>query len=148
MSTGGPQRRGRERGLATAVEAAIVLPVMMLLVGLVVVLAGRALAQQAVSEAAFAAARAASLERTAGAADRAARDMAQVDLGSSRVTCESITVGVDASGLAAPRGAEAFVEASVSCVAVFPVSLPGLPERATLVGHGRSPVDTFRSRRG
>ena len=41
--------KGSERGSSVAVEAALVLPVAMLLVGLVIVMAGHARAQQAVT---------------------------------------------------------------------------------------------------
>ncbi|MDO5066237.1 MAG: pilus assembly protein [Propionibacteriaceae bacterium] len=145
MRTGRPQCAGAERGLATAVEAAIVLPVLMLLIGLVVVLAGRALAQQSVDGAAFAAARAASLEKNPAAAERAGRAAAEVDLGSSRVRCRGITVTVDSSRFTAASGAEAFVTTTVTCQAVFPISLPGLPENVTIRGQGRAPVDPYRS---
>lgn len=120
-------------------------PVLMLLIGLVVVLAGRALAQQSVAGAAFSAARAASLERNPGAAERAGQAAAEVDLGTSRVHCRAVTVTVDASRINAPAGSEAFVTTTVTCQAVFPISLPGLPEHMTLRGHGRAPVDTYRS---
>lgn len=146
MRMGGPQRRGAQRGLATAVEAAIVLPVLMLLIGVVVVLAGRALAQQSVDGAAFAAARAASLERTTGAAERAGRTAAEVDLGTSRIRCQGVSVTVDASRIGAPPGSEAFVTTTVACQALFPISLPGIPESVTVLGRGRAPIDTFRSR--
>ena len=68
--------RASERGSSVAVEAALVLPVAMLFVGLVIVMAGYAIAQQAVTAAATRAARAASLERSQTSAERAARDAA------------------------------------------------------------------------
>lgn len=121
------------------------LPVLMLLLGLVVVLAGRALAQQSVTGAAFAAARAASLERTHHAAEQAAHEAAELDLGSSRVRCRRVTVSIDTSGFTAPAGSEAHVTTKVTCQAEFPISLPGIPNVTTLHGEGRSPIDTFRS---
>ncbi len=142
------QRRHHERGLAPALEAAIVLPVAMLFVGLVVVLAGRYLAQQAVDEAAFAAARAAALERNPGEAKRAAYEAAKVQLGSSRVRCGDVAVSVDASELVSPPGSTASVAVRVTCAATFPISLPGFPATASLKGDGRSPVDTYRGRDG
>ena len=83
--------KGSERGSSVAVEAALVLPVAMLLVGLVIVMAGHALAQQAVTAAATRAARAASLERSQASAERAAQDAAVTELGNSRITCNTHT---------------------------------------------------------
>ena len=115
-----------------AVEAALVLPVAMLFVGLVIVMAGHALAQQAVT----------------AAASRAALDAAVTELGNSRITCTDAQVSVDARGLAAPMGTVASVTVRLTCRAVFPVSMPGFPASRSLTGEGTSPVDTYRGRNG
>lgn len=149
MRKGVQMRRAKsERGLSEAVEAAIVLPAAMLLVGLVIVGAGHALAQQSVTAAANRAARAASLARTPAEAERAAREAAHTELGSSAVTCSDTTLAVDTSSLSAPLGTPASVTATVSCRARFPVALPGLPASRLLSAEGKSPVDTYRSRHG
>lgn len=137
-----------QRGMSVAVEAALVLPVAMLLVGLVIILAGLALVQQAVDAAAYRAARAASLERSVRVAEEAAYAAAEAELSSSRIRCTNPTVSVDASGLGSPRGSVASVEVSVSCTAQFPVSLPGLPAQRRVSATGNSPVDTYRGRGG
>ena len=110
--------RASERGSSVAVEAALVLPVAMLFVGLVIVMAGHALAQQAVTAAATRAARAASLERSQASAERAALDAAVTELGNSRITCTDAQVSVDARGLAAPMGTVASVTVRLTCRAV------------------------------
>ena len=138
--------RRSERGSSVAVEAVLVLPVAMLFIGLVIVMAGHALAQQAVTAAATRAARAASVERSQSSAERAALDAAVADLGSSHVTCTDTRVVVDAKGLAAPVGTVASVKVQVTCQAVFPVSMPGFPASRSLTGEGSSPVDTYRGR--
>lgn len=140
--------RASERGSSVAVEAALVLPVAMLFVGLVIVMAGHALAQQAVTAAATRAARAASLERSQASAERAALDAAVTELGNSRITCTDAQVSVDARGLAAPMGTVASVTVRLTCRAVFPVSMPGFQASRSLTGEGTSPVDTYRSRNG
>ena len=131
-----------------AVEAALVLPVAMLFVGLVIVMAGYAIAQQAVTAAATRAARAASLERSQTSAERAARDAAVTELGNSHITCTDARVSVDAKGLEAPIGTVASVTVRLTCRAVFPVSMPGFPANRSMTGEGTSPVDTYRSRNG
>ena len=140
--------RASERGSSVAVEAALVLPVAMLFVGLVIGMAGHALAQQAVTAAATRAARAASLERSQTSAERAALDAAVTELGNSRITCTDAQVSVDARGLAAPMGTVASVTVRLTCRAVFPVSMPGFPASRSLTGEGTSPVDTYRGRNG
>ena len=135
-----------ERGSSVAVEAALVLPVAMLFIGLVIVIAGQALAQQAVTAAAARAARAASLEKSQSLAERAALDAAVAELGSSHVTCTDARVVVDTKGLAAPAGTIASVSVRLTCRAAFPVSMPGFPTSRSLVGEGVSPVDTYRRR--
>ena len=140
--------KGSERGSSVAVEAALVLPVAMLFIGLVIVMAGHAIAQQAVTAAATRAARAASLERSQTSAERAALEAAVTELGSSHVTCTDAQVSVDAKGLAAPEGMVASVTVRLTCRAVFPVSMPGFPSSRSLTGVGISPVDTYRGRNG
>ena len=140
--------RASERGSSVAVEAALVLPVAMLFVGLVIVMAGHALAQQAVTAAATRSARAASLERSQASAERAALDAAVTELGNSRITCTDAQVSVDARGLEAPMGTVASVTVRLTCRAVFPVSMPGFPASRSLTGEGTSPVDTDRGRNG
>ncbi len=134
--------------MSEAVEAALVLPAAMLLVGVVIVGAGHALAQQAVTAAANRAARAASLARNPVDAEQAAREAADTDLGSAPITCTEASVTINASGLTAPPGTRATVTVAVSCRASFPVALPGLPRSRVFSAEGRSPVDTYRGRDG
>lgn len=132
--------------MSVAVEAAIILPVLLLIVGLLVVLAGQALASMAVSSAAAQGARAASIERDTGAAVTAARQVVAVSLAESGVQCRSSHVGVDAGGLRSPVGVAAHVTVTVRCQVEFGVGLPGFPQSQTLTASKSSPVDTYRSR--
>lgn len=136
-----------QRGMMIAVETAIIIPVLLLVIGLLVVLAHQALANLAVSSAASQAARAASIERDPGAATGAARTVAGSSLAESGVDCRSSNVAVDASGLRAPLGTPANVSVTVTCEVDFGIGLPGLPSSKTLSATKTSPVDTYRTRR-
>ncbi len=138
-------RRG-VRGMMVAVETAIILPVLLLLVGLLIVLARGQLAQITVASAAAQAARAASIERTTASAVEAARSVAASSLVESGVECRTRRVTVDARGLYAPLGTSATVSVTVTCVAEMGIGLPGFPDTRTLTATRISPVDTYRTR--
>lgn len=138
--------RRDDRGVMAATEAAIIIPAMVLLVGLIILLGRDAMAQQAVSAAAQQGARAASVERTAAAGRDAAEQVVAASLTESGAQCRSYTVSVDTAGLSAPIGSRASVEVTVTCEIAFGVHLPGFPETRSLTRTGSSPVDTYRSR--
>lgn len=138
--------RRRERGASTAVEAAVIVPALLLIVGLVVVLARVALAEQTVGGAAAQAARAASVERTVFAAITSAQAVAASTLRESGVACLDSNVAVQAAGLLAPVGQPSIVTVTVTCQADLGVGLPGLPTTRTLTATKSSPVDSYRSR--
>lgn len=138
--------RPDQRGAMAAVEAALILPVLLLMVGLTVVLAQDQLAQQAVSSAAAQGARAASVERTPATATTAAHQVVTSTLSEAGIQCSSTSVAVNAAGLTAAIGARAQVSVTVSCQIDFQVGFPGFPASRTLTQTGTSPVDTHRSR--
>lgn len=138
--------RRNERGAMVGVEAAVVLPALLLLVGLLVVLATMVLADQAVSGAAAQAARAASSERDVGRAVASAKDVASLTLAESGVDCLDTSVAVDAGGLKAPVGTPSKVTVTVTCRATFGVSFPGFPQSRVVEAVASSPVDTYRTR--
>ncbi|RMB57038.1 TadE/TadG family type IV pilus assembly protein [Tessaracoccus antarcticus] len=135
-----------ERGYMVAIEAALLLPVLLLVVGLVIVLGRSALAEQAVGAAAANAARAASMERTIPGATASATTTARVSLGESSITCAHQSVSVNAAGLASAPGVPASVSVTVTCQVIFKLSLPGFPSQSDVSATRSSPVDTFRSR--
>lgn len=139
-------RRVTERGVAVAVEAALVIPALVLFVGLVIVLARGMLVDQAVGAAASQAARAASLERSASDATSAAHAIAAASLADAGARCQSSSVDVDAAGLTAPLGTPARVEVVVTCTIDHEVGLPGFPATRTISASATSPVDTYRGR--
>ncbi len=138
--------RDRERGNVVALEAAVILPAMILMVALVIVLAKDALAQQAIGAAASQAARAASLERSPHLARSAAESMVGNALLDAGIACRERSVTVDVAGLRAPAGTPSTVSVSVVCVIAFDVSLPGFPRTHRVSETRSSPVDTYRGR--
>lgn len=138
--------RNDERGYMVAIEAALLLPVLLLLVGLVIVLGRSALAEQAVGAAAANAARAASMERTISDATAAATTTFGVSLGESSTICAHQSVSVNAAGIVSPPGVPASVSVTVTCEVVFNLSLPGFPAQSEVRATRTSPIDTFRSR--
>lgn len=135
-----------DRG-STALEAAIVAPVLVVLIG-VLTFAGRvALAQQAVDAASMDAARAASIARTRSAAEGDARSSASSTLSNRNLRCSSTSVNADTSGFSAPVGTLASVNVTVRCtVSMSDLLVPGLPGSRTLSAHMASPIDTYRER--
>jgi len=137
----------RERGLAVSVEAAVVLPVLVLFIGLLLTLARVALAEQQVGAAAAAGARAASLERSEPRAGDAAREAVTAALAQRGLTCTSHRVRVDAAAVARPIGQRGSVSVLVSCaVGLSDVSLPFVPGSVDVTAERRSPVDPLRGR--
>lgn len=129
-----------------AVEAAIILPVLILFVALVIVLARDALAQQAIGGAASQGARAASLERSTASARASAESVAEAALSDAGVVCAQQSVTVDVSGLRAPLGTPSSVSVTVICVVSYEVDLPGFPRQRRWSETRTSPVDTYRGR--
>ncbi|WP_034274358.1 TadE/TadG family type IV pilus assembly protein [Haloechinothrix halophila] len=137
-------RECREGG-SVSVQLAILVPVV-LLVGLLVVAAGRLhAAQQALDHAAAAAARDASLARTASAATVAATSTANRMLAQRNIRCATSSVTVDASEFGARPGTLGLVRVTVRCtVPLADLALPfggGKQLAATFA----SPLDPFRT---
>jgi len=133
-----------ERGSIT-VELAVLTPALLLLLGLLV-FAGRVeTASASVEQAARAAARDASLARTADAARTTAQDGATRELAGS--DCTSVSVQTDTTGFAARLGDDGTVAVTVTCtVSIADLAVPGLPGARTISGHAVSPIDRYRSR--
>lgn len=140
-------RRPRDDAGSVTVELAVLVPAV-LLIGLLVVAAGRIhSAQQAVDHAAAVAARNASLARTPAAATVRARDTATGVLSRRGLSCIP-TVNVDVGGFAARPGDLGLAEVSVTCtVALGDLAVPGLPGSKALSATFASPTDPFRGGR-
>ena len=128
-----------ERG-SMSVEMIVLVPVLLLIV-MIAVAGGRLVsAEGMVQAAARDAARAASIERSAGEADAAARrSLAAADTAKAR--CSG---GVDVGGF----GRGGTVTATVSCrVELSDLGLVFLPGATTVTANSTAPVDTWRGTR-
>ena len=137
----------RDQG-ASALEAAILAPVLLMLIGVAVVSMRIEVAEQAVESAAHDAARAASISRTQAEADVAARDAADAALSQQSLNCvNGATVVPDTSQFQRPIGETAVVTVVVTCrVELADVGLPLLPGSKTLTSTFTSYLDQFRGR--
>ncbi|MFB7341177.1 TadE/TadG family type IV pilus assembly protein [Streptomyces hydrogenans] len=145
-----PARGGRLRGDRgdVAIEAVIVVPLLLALALVVIAGARLSLAGQTVDAAAQAAARAASLERTPDAGQSAAQAAAAAVLAQEDQPCTSSSVRASTSGLGTVLGETSTVTVTVSCR--VPIGdlliLGGGPGVRTMTASFTSVVDTFRGR--
>lgn len=139
-------RRRSTRGTAS-VELAILVPGLVMLLGLMMA-GGRVwMARTSVNEAAFSAARSASLQRSAGAAATSAAAAGHRALQTGGLGCVGRTVQVDLAAFAVPVGQPATISSTVTCTVTFSdLLLPGMPGSLQLTGHGSSALDTYRER--
>jgi Flp pilus assembly protein TadG len=142
-----PRRRRDERGSA-AIEAAILAPPLLVLIGLAIVGGRIQVAGSAIEGAAHDAARAASISRTASEAHTNALSAAAATLDQQGLHCASLTVDINTAGFAVPVGEPATVSATVTCVVDFSdlAGADGLPGSKTLTASFVSALDTFRTR--
>lgn len=136
----------RTRRGSSSLDAAIVMPA--LLVFLLVIIAGAriAMAQQAVTVAAQAAARAASLERSGPEAVRAGDVAAHASLADA-VACQPDVTVTGKWDL--PIGTPGTATATVTCrVKLSDLAIPGLPGEVVIVRTADSPIDRYRARAG
>ena len=129
----------RERGLAVSVEAAVLLPVLLLFVGLVVSVARVAVTEQHVGAAAAAGARAASVARSLTERDEAGRSAVVAALAERGVGCVDTAV---THQVARDRSST-----RVRCtVSLADVSLPLVPGSFVVEAERTSPIDPLRGR--
>lgn len=138
--------RGRTDGGGVALELAI-LAVPVLLVLAVIMLGHRhSDAVDAVDLAAFDAARAASLSRTADEAHTRALDAIENALGGDNSACADWDSEIDLSGFTIPPGQPAMVAVTVTCTTSF-ADIPLAGSAGTEVSaQFLSPLDTWRAR--
>ena len=133
--------RRPEEGSA-AVELAILVPVLVIVLLLVVTVGRVVSARQRVDDAAADAARAASWASSAPAAAAAAQSVAGRDLAGSDLSCSPYAVNVDTSRFAAGG----VVVVHLSCTASLAgLSLLRLPGSASLASTSSAPVDAYRT---
>ncbi|MEU6546442.1 TadE/TadG family type IV pilus assembly protein [Streptomyces sp. NPDC046859] len=134
---------------SAAIEAAIILPALIILLCLAIA-GGRLVTSGAkIDAAAQDAAREASLHRTAAAAHTAAQAAAAQSLDDQGITCASTSVRIDTGGLSVPVGQVGTITATVTCtVNLSDLLLPGVPGVKTLTSTATSVVDQYRQRGG
>ncbi|MFJ8313345.1 MULTISPECIES: TadE/TadG family type IV pilus assembly protein [unclassified Streptomyces] len=140
-------RRPADNG-SVAIEAAITVPVLIVLVLLFVAGARLSLAGQKTDSAAQAAARAASLARTPATGTADAKTAAADALASSGQVCSHTTVDTQVEGLAVPVGQVATVTVTVACTVPIGdlVLIGGGPGVRTVHSTFTSIVDAYRGR--
>ncbi|MFL1380923.1 MULTISPECIES: TadE/TadG family type IV pilus assembly protein [unclassified Nocardiopsis] len=132
--------RGRDRGSAS-VELALLAPAL-LAFAMLMVFAGRVVdARTTVGEAAHAAARAASLERTPAAASATGAAVAAATLQEQGMACTDHSTGVDHGGLVPGGAVTVTVQCTVGFTDLFGVAFPG---SSSIEGGATVAVDTFR----
>ncbi|MFD7161194.1 TadE/TadG family type IV pilus assembly protein [Kribbella sp. NPDC059898] len=140
--------RGTDETGSASLELAILGGGLILIIGLVIAAGRIALAQNSVEDAANAAARSASIARSAGSARDEATAVADSTLRGQNVKCTTRTINVDTSGFAAPIGMPASVTTHVECtVDLSDLLLPGVSKSITMSADGRSAIDEYRERR-
>ncbi|MDN5762678.1 MAG: pilus assembly protein [Microlunatus sp.] len=138
--------RRDERGSAS-VELVIVVPVLVIMLGLLIAGGRLWFARATVVEASQSAARAASLERSAGTAASAGQAAAARVLRTEGLDCGGLDVSVDTSAFGVPVGTPATIRSTVRCTVRFAdLSLPGMPGSITVESAGASALDTYRAR--
>ncbi|MFC1411735.1 TadE/TadG family type IV pilus assembly protein [Streptacidiphilus sp. N1-12] len=131
-----------------AIEAAILVPALLLFL-LMVIAAGRVeTAGGVVDAAAREGARSASLTRTTDAAIQAAQDSAATTLNQEGVSCRNQQLAeVDTRDFAPPVGQTGRVTVTVRCtVSLADLAVPGLPGSITMTSTFTSVVDAYRAR--
>ncbi|XIG72684.1 hypothetical protein C1N81_03475 (plasmid) [Streptomyces sp. SGAir0957] len=135
-----------DRG-ALSLEAMILFPVLIMVLLLVIAFGRIQSSGNAVDTAARNAARAASLERDAGAARTAGTEDARAGLRNQGLSCTTMSVDISTAGFGAPLGTPATTTATVRCtVRLSDIGLPGLPGSKTLTSSFTSSIDSYRQR--
>ena len=135
-----------ERG-SVSVELALLAPALLLLVSFAVVAGRSQIAENAVQDAARAAAREASLARDAPTAVALAGAQAEGTLDAQDLRCQRTTIEVDPAGFGASPGQPGDVSVSITCVVgMADLLAPGLPGSVTVEASFTSPVDAYRER--
>jgi Flp pilus assembly protein TadG len=132
---------------STAIEAAIVIPPLIMFVCLAIAGGRLVMSGSKIDAAAENAAREASIHRTAQAASDAAYAAASESLDDQGITCASRSVNVNAGGLNVPVGHVGTVTVTVRCtVNLSDLLLPGVPGNRALESTATSVVDQYRQR--
>ncbi|MFC9931680.1 TadE family protein [Streptomyces sp. NPDC127190] len=140
-------RRLRSDEGSAAIEAAIVLPALIMFLCLAIAGGRIVTSGSKIDSAAEDAAREASIHRTAAAAQSAAQSAAAESLSDQGIKCASTSVHINTGGLSVPVGQVGTVTVTVTCtVNLSDLLLPGVPGAKTLTSTATSVVDQYRQR--
>ncbi|MET8134071.1 TadE family protein [Streptomyces sp. NPDC005251] len=138
-------RKARDAG-SVAIEAAIVLPSLIMFLCLAIAGGRIVISGAKIDAAAEDAAREASIHRTAASAQSAARAAAAESLADQGIACASTTVHVNTGGLNVPVGQVGTVSVTVTCTVRLSDLLLPAPGVRTLTSTATSVVDMYRQR--
>ncbi len=141
------RRHGRDQHGSASVELAVLIPSLILMLGMIIAGGRIWFARTTVVEAAQTAARAASLQRSAGSAQTAGREAGNRSMATSGLHCSSSSITVDTGGFGIPVGNPATIDAAIACtVRLDDLGLRFLPGTVDLTGRGSTALDTYRAR--
>lgn len=128
------------------IEVALLAGAVLLMLALLYTAGQIITSENAVTEAARSAARAASISRDGPAAATAAKAQAEQTL-ARQLHCESTQVTVDTTQFSRPLGQAATVTATVTCTVAFAaMTVPGTPGTHTMTATFTSPIDRYGQR--
>jgi hypothetical protein len=147
MTSPNPARPRTDRGLSPAVEVAVLLPSLLLLLGITVAGGRLWFLRSTVTEAAYSGARAASLERSEDRAAQVGRQLSIDALDRHGVRCHDRSIDLDVDGFTRPIGEPAAVTEQIRCRVEFgDVAVPGLPGSLMITAKASSALDSYRER--
>lgn len=140
-------RNDAERGSSSA-EAVIIAGALFLIVGLIIACGQLALGKQAVTNAAHASARAASLSTSQADATQRVQGAFAAELRQRGISCTDVDVDVDAGAFTTAPGQASTIHTTISCTLPYAnvISVPGLPGTTTITVDSTSPLDRYRER--
>ena len=135
-----------ERG-AAALEFALIVPALGLLLSMMIGSARIWQAHTVVEQIAGTAARAASMARTPSEARAAADDIARSQAATRGLSCSSLQADLNLAGFQVPVGQPARVSARIACtVPLSDLIVPGWPGSWTVTAEADSVLDRYRRR--
>ena len=141
-----------ERGEAGGygLEILVIAPLLLLFILFLVACGRSASASSKVDAAAASAARAASQQHDAVAANQAGTAQAQTALADAGVRCaDDVSINIDTSAFDAPAGQTGSVIVQIKCsVDLSDLAAPLIPGSVRLTGRAASPIDLFREGAG
>ncbi|MGQ4519108.1 TadE family protein [Dermabacteraceae bacterium CCM 9520] len=140
--------RALERGSAS-LETVLITPILIVFLALVIAGGSLALGKQAVTTAAYASARSASLASSPAQARSQAIAAFNASLKSSGRSCSNTKININTAGFSRAIGQKAQVEVTITCTISYTqlTKIPGLPASKTITETVTSPLDPYKELR-